>query len=117
MVTVKAMRLSWLKRIIDENCTGFWKSYLDHSSGSYRGLVLFSCNYDPNKLTISSVFYHELLLWWSELREAVDPDNEYKYIIWNNKEIKIEGKSVFYSHYFVKGIKYTKDLLFDKTKY
>ena len=111
---VKAMRLSWLKRISDENCTGFWKSYLDHSLGSYVGLFLFNCYYDPNKLNISSVFYYELLLWWSELREAVDLDNEYKYIIWNNKEIKIEGKSVFYSH-FVKGIKYTKDLLSDRT--
>jgi len=30
----KAMRLSWLKRIFDENCTGFWKSYLDHFLGS-----------------------------------------------------------------------------------
>ena len=102
---VKAMRLSWLKRIFDENYTGFWKSYLDHSLGGYGGLFLFNCNYDPNKLNIS----------WSELREAFDPDNEYKYIIWNNKEIKIEGKRVFYSHYFVKGIKYTKDLLFDRT--
>ena len=55
---VKAMRLSWLKRIFDENCTGFWKSYLDHSLGSYGGLCLFNCNYDPNKLNISSVFYY-----------------------------------------------------------
>ena len=29
--------------------------------------------------------------------------------------MEIEGKSVFYNHYFVKGIKYTKDLLFDRT--
>ena len=102
---VKAMRLSWLKRIFDENCTGFWKSYLDHSLGSYGGLFLFNCNYDPSKLNIS----------WSELRAAFDPGNEYKYIIWNNEEIKIESKSVFYRHYFVKGIKYTEDLLFDRT--
>ena len=47
---VKGMRLRWLKQIFDENCTGFWKSYLDHSLGSYGGLFLFNCNYDSNKL-------------------------------------------------------------------
>ena len=27
---VKALRLSWLKRIVDPYYVGFWKSYLDH---------------------------------------------------------------------------------------
>jgi len=27
---VKALRLSWLKRIFDKNCNGFWKSYLNY---------------------------------------------------------------------------------------
>ena len=40
---VKGMRLSCLKQIFDENCTGFWKSYLDHFLGSYGGLLLFKC--------------------------------------------------------------------------
>ena len=35
--------------------------------------------------------------------------------IWNNREIKIDGKSVFYKRYLSKGIKYTKDLLYGKT--
>ena len=62
-----------------------------------------------------SDFYFELLLWWSELRDLVDCDDEYRYIIWNNREIKIDGKSVFYKRYLSKGIKYTKDLLYDET--
>ena len=37
----------------------------------------------------------------------------FKYIIWNNKEIKIEGKSVFYKHYFDKDIKHTSDLIYN----
>ena len=37
------------------------------------------------------------------------------YIRWNNREIKIDGKSVFYKRYLLKGIEYTKDLLYDKT--
>jgi len=38
-------------------------------------------------------------------KRTADPDNNCKYIIWNNNEILIDGKSVFY--------KYTNDLLFD----
>ena len=98
---VKALRLSWLKRIIDDSCS------------SHGGLFVFNCNYAANKLNISN-FYYELLLWWSELRDLVDCDGEYRFIIWN-KEIKVDGKSVFYKRYLSKGIKYTKDLLHDKT--
>ena len=35
------------------------------------------------------------------MREIADHDNSCKYIIWNNKEILIDGKSVFYKRYFV----------------
>ena len=45
----------------------------------------------------------------------VDSDGEYRYIMWNNREIKIDGESVFYKRYLSQGIKYTKDLLYDKT--
>ena len=62
---VKALRLSWLKRIVDPDYVGFWKSFLDHLLGNERGLFLIQCNYDINRLTISAIFYRELLDWWS----------------------------------------------------
>ena len=37
----------------------------------------------------------------------------YKYVLWNNKEIKIDGKSVFYRHFFENNIKCTTDLLYE----
>ena len=36
-------------------------------------------------------------------------------IIWNNREIKIDGKSLFYKRYLSKSIKYSQDLRYDKT--
>ena len=30
---VKALRLSWLKRIVDVECCGFWKHYLNYLYG------------------------------------------------------------------------------------
>ena len=117
---VKALRLSLLKRITDEGCISSWKLYLCDLLSSYGGLFIFGlfifdCNYAVNNLNILPEFYYELLLWWSELRDLVDCDGEYKYIIWNNREIKIEGKSVLYKRYLSKGVKHTKDLLYDKT--
>ena len=78
-------------------------------------LFLIQCNYDINRVTISANFYRELLDWWSKLREVKDPDNIHKYILWNNKEIRIDGKSVFYKHFFNNNIIYTTHLLYEMT--
>ena len=94
----------------------FGKCYLNYLLEKEGGLfLLLQCNYDVNQINISSTFYHDLLAWWSNIREVEDPNNVYKYIIWNNKEIKVDGKSVFYKYYFNMSIKYTNDLLFDKS--
>ena len=110
---IKALRLSWLKRITDKDCSGFWKCYLDYLLSRQGGLFLFQCIYDINQISIPVTFYQELLTWWSNLRESEDPDNIYKFIIWNNKEIKVNGQSVFFKHYFDMDIKYTNDLLYN----
>ena len=73
--TVKALRLSWLKRTVDPDYFGFWKSYLDHLLVYEGGLFLIQCNCDINRLTISATFYRELLEWWSKLREVEDSEN------------------------------------------
>ena len=92
---IKALRLSWLKRIMDVECSGFWKLYLDYLLSKQGGLFIFQCNYDVNQINIPSSFYNELLSWWSGLRESADPERGYKFIIWNNKDILIEDKTVF----------------------
>jgi len=59
------------------------------------------------------IFYRELLSWLAELSENVDPDRGQEYILWSNKEILIEGKTVFYRHYFDNRVTFTQDLLYD----
>ena len=56
-----------------------------------------------------------IVIFLGHSRDLVDCDGEYKYIIWDNREIEIDGKTVFYKQYLSKGIRYTKDLLYDKT--
>ena len=103
---IKALRLSWLK-----DSSGFWKCYLNYLLENEGGLfLLLQRNYDVNQINVSSTFYHDLLAWWSNIRGVEDLNNVYKYITWNNKEIKVDGKSVFYKYYFNMNIKYTNDL-------
>ena len=98
---------------MDVECSGFWKLYLDYLLSKQGGLFIFQCNFDVNQINIPSSFYNELLSWWLDLRESADPERGYKFILWNNKDILIEDKIVFYTHYFNNGVNFTQDFLFD----
>ena len=109
---VKSLRLTWLKKIFGEN-DGAWKSYIRHILKQSGGFFLFRCNYDVKDIPIRSQFYSELLQWWSEFRIEFDAEKDWQNIIWNNKDIRINNKSVFYKNFFESGIIYVNDLLFE----
>ena len=108
---IQSLRLAWIKRIFGAN-DGTWKSYLRHLLYRCGGLFLFHCNYDVKDIPITSQFYSELLKWWSDFREEFDSEREQQNIVWNNKEIRIDNKPVFYKNFFESGIIYVNDLLF-----
>ena len=83
---VKSLRLAWSKRIFS-GTNGTWKSYLQHILSSVGGLFFFNCNYNVSDYTIPSQFYREILLWWLQFRETFATEEDWKTIIWNNKEI------------------------------
>ena len=64
---------------------------------------------------ISSQFYNELLLWWSEFRECFASKNDSKNTVWKNKEIPIDNKPVYCKNYFKSGIIDIHDLIFNLT--
>ena len=66
-----------------------------------------------NDLSINSVFYRELLECWLEFPKLFLAEKERLCIIWNNKDIRIDGKPVFYKSYYDSGICIIKDLLFN----
>lgn len=109
---IKSLRVAWLKRIFGEN-DGARKSYLQVSLKRHGGLFLFYCNYDIKDYFVSSLFYSELLRWWSEFQDRYDTKNEWQHIVWNNKEIRINNKPIFYQTLFENGITFVNDLLFD----
>ena len=92
---VKELRLSWLKRIVDVECCGFWKHYLNYLLSNKGGLFFLECNYDVKQTNILPIFYQELLSWLTELREIVDPDRGHECILWNNKKNFDRGQNCF----------------------
>ena len=62
-------------------------------------------------LSIISIFYRELLQWWSEFRDHFSDEKYWLSIIWNHKDIRINGKPVFYKTYYNSGIYTVSDLL------
>ena len=52
------------------------------------------------------------MLWWSQFRETFATEEDWKTIIWNNKEIKVENKPVYYKHYVKARVICIQDLLF-----
>ena len=100
---VKALRLAWLKRIFNDN-ESTWKTYLLYLLKDFGGSLIFECNYTMKDLSIISIFYRELLQWWSEFRDHFSDEKYWLSIIWNHKDIRINGKPVFYKTYYNSGI-------------
>ena len=90
-----------------------WRNYLRHQLKNVRDLFLFHCNYDTKDFIISSQFYSELLQWWSEFREDFSSEKLYQNIIWNNKDIRINDKPIFYKTFFNLGLTLVSDLWID----
>ena len=84
-----------------------------HLLVKYGGLFLFNCNLNVNDFSIHSKFYTELLQWWSDFREDFASIKDWNSIIWNNKEIRVNGSPVYYKNYFDSDIFYVSDLLFN----
>ena len=98
---IKSLRLAWQKRIFQCN-SGAWRSFLRFSLEPFGGLFLFHCNYDIKEILISSKFYSELFQWWSEFRNVFDSRRECQYILWNNREIRVDNKPVFNKNFLNK---------------
>ena len=92
---IKALRLCWIPRVLDER-VGPWKSYFVFHLRKYGGSLLLKCNYDVRDLNLRlNGFYKQLLSWWADFRNDFSDINYAQYVIWNNKDIRIE-KNLFF---------------------
>ena len=101
---VKALRLPWMCRIIQgEGWNDIVNLYLKPIGGL---LFLLRCNYDTAVLPFISTFYKNMLDYASEIMFKHLGQN----IIWNNRNILVEGKSIFFREWYEKGVVFLSDL-------
>ena len=85
-----------------------WKIILELGVKQYGGLnFLIKCHSDIKMLSLDNLpnFYHTLLAYLQDLNSIITADdNVLEKIIWNNQNIVINGKSIFYSSWFNKDI-------------
>lgn len=94
--TVKALRLSWINRLLS-NTTDNWTAILNyHFKKCGRLLFLLHCSYGVEKLDSKiPLFYRELLEYLQEPRSNYEDPFKREFILWNNRDKNIENKSVY----------------------
>ena len=114
VTSIRSLRLAWLGRLFSRGSIQ-WKAYINYLLKDYGGTFLFKCNYDIKEYKIHSTFYDELLQWWADFRDNFSTKSStFESVIWNNKLIKIDGKSIYYHNYVKAGIIFCNQMLFDK---
>ena len=111
----KALKSIWIKRFhLSENSA--WTVIPNEATLHVGGITFLStCNCDSNDLNIKELplFYERMLQYWFEFKDVQInkmPCSK-KMIIWNNKDIKIDNKTIFYRSWFDKRVKTLQDLL------
>ena len=110
----KSLKAAWVSRYCSSD-GHHWCALLDSHLEKFGGSFLFQCNYDLKFLDLEGLplFYRNILTVWQILHSKVPLSvNEIKEeILWNNRFIKIGGKTVFYKAWVSKGILRIKDIL------
>ena len=94
---MKAQRIMCLKKYI-EGYASPWKILLDYYLGDVGGKFILKCQFDTCKLSVSlAVFYKDCFDAWSLLikTDVVTYGDIMNQVIWNNKKILSQGKSIY----------------------
>ena len=117
----KSLKAAWVKRLCEAGDSK-WCATFSSFTSHHGGTLLFESNFDINDLNLAPEFpsfYKEILVAWQEIH-STEPSSVDEYeneIIWNNRFIKIGGKSVFFPSWHRKGVVKIKDLLSEDRKF
>ena len=113
----QALKVSWVKRLLDEEGTGVkkWKLFANFFLNKCGGNLIFKGNFraqDCTSLT-SNIFWVDVLKAWSHYKyyNPVRYKDMTSQFLWNNSFIKIADRIVFYKRWSNAGINYVRDLL------
>ncbi len=108
---INAQQALWIKKYIDSN-EAQWKTILNIYLKPCGKTFLCYCNYAVDKLPkVIPIFYKNCLIKWQEIIQL----NMYRtrldqQMVWNNKEICVNGIPVYYEDFREAGLWTIKDL-------
>ena len=110
---IDSLKSTWIRRYVD-NSNGPWKYFFDFSLNVYGKKYFFNCNCSPCDVkTIDNNFVRQVMEAWcraSYYNPRSDFGNQH---IWNNSNIRVNDKIVFYPRLFEKNVQYVRDLFDD----
>ena len=113
---LKALKLSWIKRLLDSNFH-LWKTSAAKLSEPVGGTKIFHSNLSMSKechkgLTSLPTFYKQLIEFWELTSIGIcdEPSFILNQSVWNNKHITRSGSPLFDTTLSNKGINYIKDI-------
>jgi len=115
-IVTKSLQCAWVKRM-KEGIRKQWMEIASFYLENVGGPFIFDCDYDLHLLNLSNMpaFYIDVLKAWTEVQGLCKADfhqnNIRSSILWNNKNITIEGKSVYWKEWHTAGIDRLEDLL------
>ena len=110
----KSLKAAWVNRYrLSPN--SHWCALLDSKLEEFGSSFLFQCNYDLELLGLKDLppFYKSVLTVWQELhfKTPLSVNEMKEEILWNNRFIKIGGKTIYYKAWVRKRIWKINDLL------
>ena len=108
-IMFKSLRLAWIQRLLknDEEKDDTWSAIPKFYFNKYGGLnFLLRSNYDKKFLKDSDIpsFYKDILSYFLDLKSLYNSKDEQEMILFNNKEILIDGRTFFYHDWVEKGV-------------
>jgi hypothetical protein len=112
LISIKAC---WVKRLLNDN-NGQWKSFYDSYLKKAGGKLIFDGklnNKDITNICDNHQFLKDVITsWYSIIHKDESELNTRKHSIWNNSDIKIQGKTLYWKKWNEKGIVYV-DQIYD----
>ena len=111
----RSLKLAWIKRIA-ENDLAAWKIIPEQALSQYGGFTFFSqCQYVINFCDLQNLpeFYRTILSYRQNFKLLTGVEKPAQnQIIWNNRNILVDGKPIMYKAWLKKGIIHMKTQIF-----
>ena len=113
----KSLKVTWIKKYLDEGNQGKWKYFFDLELERHGGSIVLTSNLNKKdtieNLKIKNCFIKETLLIWAEVNfdEHIMSEKQFlEQILWHNSLVRIDNYPIFYREWFDRGVTKVKHL-------